>query len=223
MEKIKEPAMILSMVNSAGLVGVTAYFYKQIEVLRQDNNKVAGALQAILKKLTELEKDGQLKGEILHKIKDEVKEISEDLQNTVTVDTLDADLSELVAVLGEHEIPVELPSHAPPPPPPVRAVAARRGAAPASRDRSDRSERSERSERDDGKRASARQGRLDSTRDASRDTDTRSARREPRQTTEPRQERQDSRPAASTSRPTRARMEPVSTADDDDIVESAKD
>lgn len=113
MEKLKDPSMLLSVANSIGIVGITAYFYKQIEAQRLDLIKMSQTLSAITRKLTEMEKGEQNKGEVLHTLNDQIKTINQQLENMPSFDTfnnVDDDLSEIIAVLEENNIPVNRPS-----------------------------------------------------------------------------------------------------------------
>lgn len=113
MEKLKEPAMLLSVANSIGLVGTTAYFYKQLEVVRVDMIKMSQTLQSVLRKLSDMDKAEQNKGEALHILNDQIKRINdqlEDMPSINEIDGVDLDLSEIVSVLSENNIQVERPS-----------------------------------------------------------------------------------------------------------------
>jgi hypothetical protein len=113
MEKLKEPAMLLSVANSIGLVGTTAYFYKQLEAVRLDMVKMSQTLQGVLRKLSEIEKGDQNKGEALHTLNDQIKRINdqlEDIPSINEIDGFDLDLSEIVTILSENSIQVERPS-----------------------------------------------------------------------------------------------------------------
>lgn len=122
MEKIKDPAMILSITNSVGLVGAVAYFYKRLEKLEKveaDLQTTAKTLQAVLVKMRDMEKGDQQKGEVLHTLNGQVKLLKEQVDD-LPIEELDTDLAEIVSVLGEHEITVDLPSQVPVAPPPRR-------------------------------------------------------------------------------------------------------
>lgn len=109
METIKDPAMILSVANSIGLVGSIYYTYKQLEGLRTDVNKLHQNLTTILRKVAELEKGDQAKTESLHALSDEIKRINENISN-IPLDSIESDFIEIVSILEENEIYVERPS-----------------------------------------------------------------------------------------------------------------
>lgn len=166
MEKLKDPAMLLSVANSIGIVGTTAYFYKQLETMRLDMIKMSQTIQGMVRKLSELEKGDQNKSEALHTLTDQVKrthEQLEDIPSLSELDNLDVDLGEIVAVLEENNIKVERPSQN------IRLTrrsgdrkaTPRRDPEPEERDRRDSSRRSVYSSRP----SSGRNERTDSTRD----------------------------------------------------------
>ena len=116
MEKLKDPAMLLSVANSIGLVGSTAYFYKQLEAVRIDMVKMSQTLTAVLRKISEMEKGEQHKSETVHALSDQIKRLNEQIERLPSfdhVDNLDLDLSEIVEILAENNITVERPSQAP--------------------------------------------------------------------------------------------------------------
>jgi len=113
MEKIKDPAMLLSIANSIGLVGTTTYFYKQLESMRTDMVKISQTLGGVIRKMSELEKTDQHKTESLHSLNDQIKNIStalDDISTPSMNEDLDLDLNEIIVVLEEHNIVVERPS-----------------------------------------------------------------------------------------------------------------
>lgn len=113
MDKIKDPAMLLSIVNSAALVGTTAYFYKQMEAMRADMLKITQTLSGVVRKLTEIEKTDQHKNESLHALNDQIKSINGALENMPSPDVinnLDQDLEEIIEVMEDNNITIERPS-----------------------------------------------------------------------------------------------------------------
>lgn len=162
MEKLKDPAMLLSVANSIGLIGTTAYFYKQLEAIRLDMVKMSQTLTGVLRKISEMEKGEQNKSEALHVLNDQIKRINDqidELPSFDAIDNMDIDLSEIIAVLEENNIPVERPSqlqrtrrsgdrrvpnrrNAPEPDIDDRRETSARRANVRSSDRSDRSDRS---------------------------------------------------------------------------------
>ena len=115
MEKLKDPAMLLSVANSIGLVGSTAYFYKQLEAIRLDMVKMSQTLTAVLRKVAEIEKGEQHKSETVHALGDQIKRLNEQIERLPSFgdfDNIDLDLTEIVDVLMENNISIERPSQA---------------------------------------------------------------------------------------------------------------
>jgi len=113
MEKIKDPAMLLSIANSIGLVGITAYFYKQIEAQRLDLLKLSQTLTVMAQKMTVTEKEDQGRKEALHVLNNQIREINQNLENVPTfefADNMDYDLNEIIDALNEAGINVDRPS-----------------------------------------------------------------------------------------------------------------
>ena len=171
MEKLKDPAMLLSVANSIGLIGTTAYFYKQLEAIRLDMVKMSQTLNGVVRKLSELEKGEQHKNEALHTLNDQIKRINDqidELPSFDAVDNLDVDLTEIVTVLSEQNIQVERPSQ--------QSRSRRSGDRRSARRPTDTDERRDNSAR----RATAHS---DRSRDMStRDSDLRSSRQPTRET-----------------------------------------
>lgn len=114
MEKLKDPAMSLSLANSVALVGSTIYFYRQLEVMRADMVKVTQTLNGLVRKIAEIDKIDQQKSEALHLLNDQVKSIGDSLDNlgsSEAVETVEMDLTELYNALNENNIVVERPSY----------------------------------------------------------------------------------------------------------------
>lgn len=113
MEKLKDPAMILSTANTAVLAGFTFYFYKQIESINTDIGKLSQATASILGKLGEMSKEDQRKTETLHTLSEELRKIIEridDLPSFEEFAGVNSDITEIVATLEDNNIIVERPS-----------------------------------------------------------------------------------------------------------------
>lgn len=159
---MKDPAMLLSIVSLVGLVGNTAYFYKQLESIRLDMVKMSQTLTGVLRKLSELEKGDQHKSEALHALNDQVKHINEQIDYLPSFDSMEnmeLDISELVAVLEENNIQVERPSE--------QTKSRRGGSRRHKRESSDDRRRPVRSRDFDSR--SSRLSSRDSTRDSARE------------------------------------------------------
>ena len=159
MEKLKDPAMLLSVANSIGIVGITAYFYKQLEAQRLDLIKLSQTLTAVTRKVAEMEKGEQNKGEALHALNNQIKEVNQQLENMPSfdpIDNFDLDLNEIITVLEENNILIDRPSQVVRP----RRSGDRRST-PRHQDEDDRQSTSSR-------RATVRSGDRSSTRDEGR-------------------------------------------------------
>lgn len=179
MEKLKDPAMLLSVANSIGIVGSTAYFYKQLETMRAEMVKMSQVLTTVLRKVAEVEKGDQHKNETIHALSEQIKRLNEQIERIPTfehIDNIDVDISEIIDVLCENNIPVERPSQAP------------RGRRSGDR-RDPRRDCDIDDRRYDRRESSARTSTMRSRTDTSRDFDsrpqsTRSARTQPAQSTQ---------------------------------------
>ena len=112
MEKLKEPEMFLSVANSAGLFCVAGYFYKQLELIKQEQEKTGKALAFILKKITELETSNKGKTEVIKEINSQLKTINEHVA-TLEEDVI-PDVDEIIHTLEENGMNVERQAYVPP-------------------------------------------------------------------------------------------------------------
>lgn len=113
MEKLKDPAMLLAVANSIGIVGTTAYFYKQLESLRLDLVKMSQSFTAVVRKVSEMEKGHQHNNEALHTLNDQIKGINQRLSELASLDNfedMDVDIDEIISILTDHNINIERPS-----------------------------------------------------------------------------------------------------------------
>lgn len=104
---------MLSVANMVGLVGTTAYFYKQMEAMRGDMLKLSQSLTGLARSLAELRQGDQSKTDSLHNLTDQIKQISQKLEDAPSLGELDQDLDTLVEVLREQNIQAERPSQTP--------------------------------------------------------------------------------------------------------------
>lgn len=112
MEKIKDPAMVLSVVNSVGLVGVTAYFFKQVESIKADMIKINQNFSTVLRKVSEIDKKDQDKGESIHVLNDQIKKLNEEISYLPSLDAfehIEEDLTDIMDELEQHDIYIEKP------------------------------------------------------------------------------------------------------------------
>lgn len=113
MEKMKDPAMLLSLANTAAIVGTSVYFYKQVEAVRLDMVKVSQTLNGVLRKISEMEKGDQNNNEALHALNEQIKHINDQIVELPSFDEVanfDMDITEIIEVLGENNISVKRPS-----------------------------------------------------------------------------------------------------------------
>jgi len=105
--------MALAIANSALSIGSAFYFYKQLESERLNIIKISQTISGLVKKVTEMEKSDQNRGEAIHTLNDQVNNIKRQVEEgslSDLLEDLDIDIDEIVTVLDEHEIPVERPS-----------------------------------------------------------------------------------------------------------------
>lgn len=117
MDKLKDPAMILAVTANIGVVGTSAYFYKQIEAIRADLIKMSQTLTGVVRKIAEIEKGDQNKGEALHTLSDQIKRINQSIDELPSFDSidelfenLDLDVNEIVSVMQNNGTEIERPS-----------------------------------------------------------------------------------------------------------------
>lgn len=110
MEKFKDPAMLLSIANTVGMVGTTYYFYKQLEYLGSELGKVSYSLQDIIRRTGTLEKKDMEKVEAFKLLSTRINQVMEDLPDIDELDNLDMDITEIYEAMVEHEWQTERPS-----------------------------------------------------------------------------------------------------------------
>ncbi len=113
MEKMKDPAMLLSIANTAAIVGTAVYFYKQVEAVRLDMVKVSQTLNGVLKKISEIEKGDQNSNDALHTLNEQIKHINDQIGDLPSLDDIanfDMDIDEIVDILEQNNIPIKRPS-----------------------------------------------------------------------------------------------------------------
>ena len=113
MEQLKDPATLLSIINSIGLAGSSFYFYKQNETFQLDLNKTDQAVKSCVTKTKELDKGQKEIIEGLRIVSKELKDLNDKVKDLPTYDNirdLDQDLEEVIDVLHENHIEVIRPS-----------------------------------------------------------------------------------------------------------------
>jgi TolA-binding protein len=122
MDRLKDPAMVVSLGNTVGLVGVTAYFYKQMEAMRQDMVTLSQSMSGIARQMSEIKRTEQNHSEALHTLNDQLKGVTENLESMSFKDMseLGDELEELYLALEDNEIYIDRPSQQSKPPTPKR-------------------------------------------------------------------------------------------------------
>ena len=114
MEKIKDPAMLLSITDAIALVGISFYFQKQIESLREDLGKITNTMGKLTEKVTSLEKSNKNGDQILIDCKKDINEykgkISGIMEKIDSISLIEDDIYEISAVMNANKLPIELPS-----------------------------------------------------------------------------------------------------------------
>lgn len=113
MEKIKDPSMILSIVDAAAIVGLAAYTYNALKEVKEKQVEQTKTIQTLLTKINRLENDRKGLDSTVNTIDNEVKSLRDDVSSSSTIEQLDelqADLEAIVTTLKEKQIEVKLPS-----------------------------------------------------------------------------------------------------------------
>ncbi len=113
MEKLKDPAMILSLVDLCGLKGITYHFHRKCEQLNAELQKNSQTLNNSLQKIAELSQDNRQLRELVAGFTRDLAQITDTVTSLPTKNTirvLTEDIKEVAQVLGENNITVNLPS-----------------------------------------------------------------------------------------------------------------
>lgn len=113
MEKFKDPAMLVALMDFLAIAGTSVYFNKELEKFRTDRQKDTQTLTSLSRQMGEMFKSSQGYMEELSHIKEDVKEIKEqlnELPSAQDMQDLDQDLDEIVSAMNEADIPVDRPS-----------------------------------------------------------------------------------------------------------------
>ena len=103
MEKLKDPAMVLSIVNTVGLVGGIYYSYKQIETLNLEIDKLNNNLKAVVSNMAEIKKLNKTTSDQTQLLTNQMNQINTTVHN---LSSLTDDVSDIIDTLYEHEIEV---------------------------------------------------------------------------------------------------------------------
>jgi len=116
MDKVKEPAMALSLINSTALVGSMYYIYQKILKIEADQGEIVKSVQHLSQKLGKYEKSSTHKDEEIKDIRKDLDTILESVDNYALreeVENMDRDLDAFVTQLTDNEslkIELERPS-----------------------------------------------------------------------------------------------------------------
>ena len=102
-ETLKDPAMVLSVVNTVGLVGGIYYSYKQIETLNQEIDKLNNNLKAVVSNMAEIKKLYKTTNDQTQSLTNQMNQINRTVDN---LSSLTDDVSDIIETLYEHEIEV---------------------------------------------------------------------------------------------------------------------
>jgi uncharacterized protein YoxC len=116
--ELKKPAMILASINTASMVVGFAYFYKEIEKVKEDIKKITEAQKALAVNMSNLNNQIQQKSDVIKTLSEDIKLTSESVR---MIENLDADFNQLVEQLEEAGFVEKEPE-----PEPVRKVANRK-------------------------------------------------------------------------------------------------
>jgi hypothetical protein len=113
MEKVKDPAMLMACISLLGTVGGGTYFYKQLETIRLEQERMNNHLSKLTERVTSLEGINNGRQENVAELNKQVKEVNRRLDEIPRLDTvfneleiMDRDLDDLVYDLQERSIEV---------------------------------------------------------------------------------------------------------------------
>lgn len=110
MDKLKDPALVVSVVDLVGLIGLAGYFYKQNEYLKEDILKISNSLDATISKLREIEKKNDVTCEGLQLLNDQVKTTKHNMNNSpnyTDIDNIENNIENIMRGLKDNNINVE--------------------------------------------------------------------------------------------------------------------
>jgi cell fate (sporulation/competence/biofilm development) regulator YmcA (YheA/YmcA/DUF963 family) len=116
MDKIKDPAMVLSTTSLIGLIGTTTYFFQQISTIKSDMLKMSDALTKLAIQVRELHNGDEHKNEALQMLGEQVKSINQKIELLPSIDDIQdisEDLEGIVETLQDNNIEATLQSQQP--------------------------------------------------------------------------------------------------------------
>lgn len=101
--------MLLATVDTVGLLGLGYYVIEQFKLIRADQAKLAGTMQTLVRRVTDMEKNEQNRSEVVGQIHADLKVAKEKLENySTSLDDIDQDVMGIFQSLDEeHNITIE--------------------------------------------------------------------------------------------------------------------
>jgi len=116
MDKIKDPAIVLSTTSLIGLIGTTTYFFQQLSAIKADMLKMSDALTKLVIQVRDVQKGDEHKHEALHMLGEQVKNINQKIELLPSIDDIQdisEDLEGIVETLQDNNIEATLQSQQP--------------------------------------------------------------------------------------------------------------
>lgn len=113
MEKMKDPAFLLSAAGAIGLIGNTVYFYKQIEALRESLTRMETSLNSVVGKVSKLEREDTHTKEAITTLGGQIKEFNsklDQLPSLASVKNINTDIEDIIISLKDSGITVNRPN-----------------------------------------------------------------------------------------------------------------
>lgn len=115
MEKVKDPAMLVACVSLLSSVGGGTYFYKQLEAIRMEQERMTNQLAKLTERVALLEVSNNGRQESVAQLNNQIKELNHQINAMPRLDTIatqsdldvfDRDFDELIFDLQEQNIEV---------------------------------------------------------------------------------------------------------------------
>jgi chromosome segregation ATPase len=114
MEKFKDYVPLVTAVNTVGLVGVSAYTYKQFEKYELEFQKIQSTLSKIIQKLNETEKESNGVSDVIKTFNSDISDIKQGLDSVnESVYEIKEDMDETISSLQDTGVSIERPSQIP--------------------------------------------------------------------------------------------------------------
>jgi len=103
MDKLKDPAMLLSVINTVGLLGETFYFYKQVEAIHEDIAKLNTNVTKLVTTMADIKKLHLTTKEQNELLTSQVNQINNTVNN---LSSLTDDVTDIIETLYDHDIEI---------------------------------------------------------------------------------------------------------------------